>query len=121
MTRYYTWRSTFATLVVTRSTHDYVESKIRLRLSAYRFYPFRSGILLIVSYGMLLQMISIILWVTLFLSVTFNTCGVFIYDSSNKYTIQRPCKPSVFGCYFVPTSFSWNSVHSVMRLLTLIF
>jgi len=121
MTRNYSRRSTSATLVVTRSAHDYVGSKIRLRVSAYRFYPFRSGILLIISYGMLLQMISIILWVTLFLGVACNTCGVYIYDSLNKYTIKRPCKPSFFSCYFVPTSFSWNSVHSVIRLLTLIF
>jgi len=41
-----------------------------LRISAYRFYPFRSGVLLIISYEMLLQMISIILWATLFLGVT---------------------------------------------------
>ena len=39
------------------------------------------------------------------------------YKYTNKYTIQRPCKLSVFSRYFVPTSFSWNSVHSVMRLL----
>jgi len=40
-------------------------------------------------------MISNILWVTLFLGVTCNTCGVNIYDSSNKYTRQRPYQPSV--------------------------
>ena len=66
-------------------------------------------------------MISNILSVTLFLGVTCNTCEVYIYDSSNKYTIQRPYKPSVISCYFAPTSLSWNSVYSVMRLLTLIF
>ena len=31
---------------------------------------FRSGILLIISYGILLQMISVMLWITLFLGVT---------------------------------------------------
>jgi len=44
--------------------------KLWLRISAYHFYPFRSGILLIFSHGMLLQMISIMLCVTLFLGVT---------------------------------------------------
>jgi len=115
------WCGPFVTLVVTRSTHDYVESKIGLRVIAYRFHPLRSGILLIISYGMLLQMISIVFWVTLFLGVTCNTCGVYIYDSSNKYTIQHPYKPSVFSFYFVPTSLFFNSIHSVMPLLTLIF
>jgi len=66
-------------------------------------------------------MVFMILWVTLVLGVTYNTCEVYLYDSLNKYTIQRPFKPSVFSCYFLPTSFSWNSVHLVMRLLTLIF
>jgi len=45
-------------------------------------------------------MISNILWVTFFLGVTCNTCGVYIYGSSNKYTIQRSCKSNVFKCYF---------------------
>ena len=85
------------------------------------FYPFKSEMLLIALGRVLVQMVSIILWVTLVLGVTYNTCGVYLYDSLDKHTIQRPCKPSVFSCYFVTTSFSWNSVHSVMRLLTLIF
>jgi len=39
------------------------------------------------------------------------------YKYTNKYTIQRSYKLSVFNCFFVPTPFSWNSVHSVMRLV----
>jgi len=35
--------------------------KSRLRFGEYRFYPIRSGILLIISYGILLQMISYII------------------------------------------------------------
>jgi len=39
------------------------------------------------------------------------------YKYTNKYTMQR-YKLSVFcNCFFVPTSFSWNSIHSVMRLV----
>jgi len=38
-----------------------------------------------------------------------------------KYTIQCRYKTSVLGCYIVPTSHSWNSIHLVMRLLTLTF
>jgi len=48
----------------------------RLRISAYRFYPFQSEMLLIILYEILLQMISIMLWVTLFLGLTWNTRGV---------------------------------------------
>jgi len=64
-------------------------------------------------------MISNILWVTLFLGVTCNTCGVYIYDGSNKYTIQRSYQPSIFKCYFVPTSLFSNSIHSMMRLFNI--
>jgi len=47
--------------------------KSRLRFSEYRLYPIvRLGILLIFSYGILLQMISILLQVTLFLGATYN-------------------------------------------------
>jgi len=35
-----------------------------------RFYPFKSGILLINSYGLLMRMVSIMFWITLFLGVT---------------------------------------------------
>jgi len=35
-----------------------------------RFYPFESGISLTNSYRLLMQMVSIMFWVTLFLSVT---------------------------------------------------
>jgi len=43
-------------------------------------------------------MISNILWVALFLGVTCNTCGVYMYNSSNA--IQCSGKPSVFKYYF---------------------
>jgi len=62
--------------------------KSRLRFDEYRFYPIvRSGILLIFSYGTLLQMISILLRVTLFLGVTYNKIrNVQIHNTSNRYT-----------------------------------
>jgi len=38
-----------------------------------------------------------------------------IHNNSSTCAIQRPCKPDVFSCRFVPTSCSWNSVHSVRQ------
>jgi len=70
-------RGPLAALVVTHSTHDYVESKNRGNASTrFIFIRSRSAILLIFSYGILLQIFSIILWVTLLLGVAYNTCGV---------------------------------------------
>jgi len=40
----------------------------------YHCYSFKSGIFWILSHGILLEIISIRLWVTLFLGVTYNTC-----------------------------------------------
>jgi len=38
-----------------------------------------------------------------------------------KYIIQCRYKTSVLSYYIVPTSYSWISIHLVMRLLTLTF
>jgi len=45
--------------------------KSRLRFSEYRFYPFGSEILLIFTYGILLQINFILLRVTLLLAMTY--------------------------------------------------
>jgi len=44
-------RGSIATPVVILSTHGYVSQKSMLRINAYRFYPFESRILLIISHG----------------------------------------------------------------------
>jgi len=40
-----------------------------------------------ISCGMLTQMVSVILWVTLFLGVTDNKVEIQIHNSSNKYRL----------------------------------
>jgi len=77
-------RNSIATLVVTLSTRDYVESELRLGISAYRFYPFKSGILFTISYGMSPQMISIMLWVIPFLGVT---CDYMWSTINTRYNV----------------------------------
>jgi len=74
----------FATLVITCSTRDRVRSEIKVTLQRVSFfYLIRSGILLIFSHEILLQIISILLRVTLFLGVTYNKCATY------KFTIHQ--------------------------------
>jgi len=53
--------------------------KSRLRFSEYRFYPFGSEILLIFTYGILLQINFILLRVTLLLAMTYNKCAKYSF------------------------------------------
>jgi len=62
-------------------------------------------------------LLSSCVWLTIHMECMHNR----VYNSSNKYTIQCRYKTSVAGCHIVPTSLSRNSIHSVMRLLTLTF
>ena len=77
-----------ATLMVTCSIRNHVKPEIKVTLQRVQFLSdCRSGILLIFSYGILLQMISILLRVTLFVGVTYNKIrNIQIHNTSNRYT-----------------------------------
>ena len=84
VTAYRALHGAFATLVVMCSTRNRIKSEIKVTLQRVSFfYPIRSGMLLIFSYGILVQIISILLRVTLFLGVTYNKCITY------EYTIRR--------------------------------